>query len=250
MEQVLSRQEKVIRGNTDTGLLKLLALLFMICDHAGKIFFPQIPEMRLIGRIAFPLYGWCMAVGAEYTKDMPKYALRIAVIGLVSQPLYMAALNHTWAEPNIFLTLLLALGGIYGIQEKKYFSHIWGPILAVIMGAVLAPDYGWRGVFFVMLLYAARKDRCALFVAFLAFSLYWGTSSSPVTNLFGWPLPIPTSPNLSGLFSSFFRLQGMVWLALPLILFQTKTHLRLSKWFGYAAYPLHLALLWLVGQLV
>ncbi|MBQ3095263.1 MAG: fimbrial assembly protein, partial [Clostridia bacterium] len=51
---------KPIAGNTNTGLLKWLALIFMFLDHAGKMCFPGVPEMRILGRIAFPLYCWCL----------------------------------------------------------------------------------------------------------------------------------------------------------------------------------------------
>ena len=43
--------------NRDTNLLKLVAMLTMLCDHAGKMLFPQYPVMRIIGRIAFPIYA-------------------------------------------------------------------------------------------------------------------------------------------------------------------------------------------------
>ena len=48
--------KKSLAGNTATGWLKILALLFMFCDHAGKMLLPNVPEMRMLGRIAFPLY--------------------------------------------------------------------------------------------------------------------------------------------------------------------------------------------------
>lgn len=45
-----------IRGNLDTGLLKIIALVCMIIDHAGVRLLGNATEWRLIGRIAFPLY--------------------------------------------------------------------------------------------------------------------------------------------------------------------------------------------------
>ena len=53
-----------VRTNRDTGLIRLLACLFMLVDHAGKMLFPDIPEMRLIGRLAFPMFAYGVAVGA------------------------------------------------------------------------------------------------------------------------------------------------------------------------------------------
>lgn len=270
MTQARTLRPVTIQGNTDTSFLKLLALIFMITDHVGATLFPQIFELRLIGRIAFPLYAWCLVVGSEYTRDAWRYAMRIALIGLLSQPFFMGALHHGWPEfqafllqgnllaafgvffsqPNIFLTLLLGLLGIIAIQKKWYFSHIWGPVLAVAMGAILGPDYGWKGVLFVLVLYAARKSRGGLFGAFIAYCLFWGAGGTANTIFFGWQLPLPRNGNLSSIIKAFLQTQTMAWMAAPLMIFPTKTHWKLPKWLGYSAYPLHLALLWLVEVLI
>ncbi len=242
MSHGLAPRQVNIQGNTDTSFLKLLALVFMIIDHSGKMLFPQIHELRLLGRIAFPLYAWCLVVGSEYTRNEWRYALRIAVIGLVSQPFFMAGLGHTWTEPNIFLTLLLGLLGIIALKEKQYFSHIWGPVLVLVLGAILNPDYGWKGVFFVLILYGARKSRSALAVTFLTFCLFWGSGGANTT-FFGWTLPMPDNPDVAAMITPFLRTQTMAWMALPLMVFPTNTHWKLPKWLGYSAYPLHLAIL-------
>ena len=72
-----------IRGNLDTGLLKIIALVCMIIDHAGVRLLGNATEWRLIGRIAFPLYLWCMVVGACYTHSPARYALRLLAVGLI-----------------------------------------------------------------------------------------------------------------------------------------------------------------------
>ena len=56
-------------ANTDTGLLKLIALACMIVDHVGAVFFPGAMEWRVLGRTAFPLYIWCAVVGCCYTRN-------------------------------------------------------------------------------------------------------------------------------------------------------------------------------------
>ena len=66
-------KKAAVAGNQATGLLKLLALLFMCCDHAGKILAPGVLEWRMLGRLALPLYAWCLVVGACYTRSMGKY---------------------------------------------------------------------------------------------------------------------------------------------------------------------------------
>ena len=40
----------------------------MFIDHSGKVIFANNQDMRLLGRIAFPIYIWCMIVGLERTR--------------------------------------------------------------------------------------------------------------------------------------------------------------------------------------
>jgi len=234
--------ERRIAGNQATGFLKVAALVFMLCDHLGKMVFPNIPEMRMLGRIAFPLYAWCLVVGFCYTRSVPKYMLRLLLVGLVSQPLYMLALNHTWREPNIFLTLLLALGGLWGMREKRWLSQLWAPALALTLAVALRCDYGWRGVALIWMLYAARTSRPALAAVMAAFCLYWGTSSSAVNALFGLSLHVPGAI-LPTLLQPWLRLQALAILALPLILWRCPIRWKIPSWLGYALYPAHLLLI-------
>ena len=41
-----------IRTNNDAGLLRLIACVCMCIDHAGKMLFPELTWMRLVGRLA------------------------------------------------------------------------------------------------------------------------------------------------------------------------------------------------------
>lgn len=52
----------------NSNQLKLLALLTMTVDHIGVHLFPQYPILRIIGRLAFPIYAYCIAEGCVHTK--------------------------------------------------------------------------------------------------------------------------------------------------------------------------------------
>ena len=235
--------KNTIAGNTNTGLLKWIALIFMFIDHAGKMCFPTLPEMRILGRIAFPLYCWCMVVGAANTRSFPKYLLRIALVGIVSQPLYMVALHHPWTKFNIFLTLFVALLGLWGLRAKKFLSHIWAPVLALILGHFLSVDYGWKGILLMYLLWAVKDSRAGIAAVMLPFCLFWGSGSSAVYSLFGWNFAAFLRTPLGTLAAPFLKLQGLALLALPLMLWNLPGRVRLPKWVGYAIYPAHLVLL-------
>lgn len=245
----MNREKPVIAGNTSTGWLKLIALVFMCCDHFGKMLFGNLPELRLLGRIAFPLYCWCMVIGICYTKCPWKYILRVAVVGLISQPLNMLALNHTWTEPCVFLTLTLGLCALWGMREKRFFSHIWAPVLCMLLAVITKTDYGWRGILLMIFLYMAKDSRGGIAAAMVGIALFWGTFSSNVSTLFGFEFAdLYFIPGLKTILPSFLRLQTFMLLALPLMLIRIPRayDLRMPRWVGYAVYPLHLIVLYLL----
>ncbi len=232
-------------GNEDTGLLKLLAIFFMIVDHAGVAFFPQYSEFRVLGRIAFPLFAWCAVVGCCYTRNIWRYALRLLLVGILAQPCYMLGMGHTWKQLNVFATLLCGVLAIAGIREKRFGSHIWGPVLALLCGCAFEMDYGWKGIAFMLVLYGCRERKAAIAAGMTAFCLFWGGNTFRVSSFLGVPLPQTLSflPNGRQLLSAVFQVQFFAILALPLILIPMKRRLLLPKGFFYAAYPVHLLII-------
>ena len=239
--------------NKDHGLLRLVAMVTMLIDHIGVVFFPGVLELRIIGRIAFPLFCWGIVTGFHHTRDWRRYALRLLVFGLIAQPFYMLALNHTWMQWNVLATLLLGLLSIAGIRARRFYSHLWAPLLCLIFASVQQMDYGWRGVLLIQLMYLASGSRGGLAAMFTAFCLYWGVQSSEVSTLFGLRIRPAAGGPLSGaafMAFSFIRLQGLALLALPFMVFQTNTGQKVPRWLNYAMYPGHLLLLWLLRQVL
>ncbi len=243
MNDALTLRQDKLQGNTDTSLLKILALFFMLIDHVGARILTGVTELRIIGRMAFPLYAWCLVVGSVKTRNPWKYALRLLLLAVISQPLYMLGLQHTWRELNILFTLTIGLLAIIGIREKFCFSQFWAPALCYLLLGYLQVDYGWKGLTFILVLYLARESRGGMIAAFLAYAMFWGTSSASVRTLFGWRLPFLDWEGVNQPLNALFRLQGMVWLSLPLIVIPMRTGIKMPKWLGYALYPLHLVLL-------
>ncbi len=248
-------------GSHATGILKLTALFFMIVDHLGAVVFTGVPELRILGRIAFPLYCWCLVVGFHYTRSAPKYLGRILLTGILVQPLYAEVMNHRINSPNLFIayyqklpsvffTLFLGLAAVWAVREKKYLSHLWGPVLCLILVTVIKADYGWKGVLFILLLYAARTTRPAIAAVMISYFLFWGAGYSVTSSLFGVPLNIGGLPDfLSRPLSAFLRLETYGLLSLPLILIPLRKNVRLPVWLSYCIYPAHLLLVWAVKLL-
>ncbi len=234
-------------GNTATIALKLIALFFMFIDHSGKVLFNNLQEMRILGRIAFPIYAWCLVVGLCYTRWVPRYLFRILLTGLISQPLYNIVMGHTWAQPNIFFTLFLGLCAMWGMKEKKWGSQIWAPAAAMALATVFNVDYGWKGVLLFMLLWAVRDSRPGIAAVMVAYFMFWGRFYTVTKTLMGFPVNLDVLPAfLSDPLSSFLRMEAYALLSLPFILIRFPRDVKLPRWVGYAVYPAHLLLILLL----
>ncbi|MHA1898537.1 MAG: TraX family protein, partial [Promethearchaeota archaeon] len=56
----------------------------MVFDHIGAVLYPRI-ILRIIGRLAFPIFAFLIVEGYERTRDPKKYLLRLFLWGMVSQ---------------------------------------------------------------------------------------------------------------------------------------------------------------------
>ena len=130
---VKERRGGELAGNLDTSFLKVLALCFMFIDHLGAAVLPRVGELRMIGRMALPLYAWCLVVGSVKTHNALRYALRLLGLAVLSQPLYMMALNHTWTDLNILFLLFIAQVALQGIRTRFMGSQIWVPALCYVL---------------------------------------------------------------------------------------------------------------------
>ena len=135
-----------LKTNLDTDFLKLIAIISMTIDHVGGNLFPQYPVFRWIGRLAFPIFAYCLTVGLLYTHDIKKYLLRLGAFALISQPFYIFA-SHPWdwrtewMNMNIFFTLLVSLLAMWGLHTKKW----WLFTAMFLLASLVNFDYSGRG---------------------------------------------------------------------------------------------------------
>ena len=249
----MSETEKK-RGLSGSAI-KIIAIVAMLIDHIGAVFFPQYRVLRCIGRIAFPIYAYCLAAGCIYTHDMRRYVLRLFVLSLLAQPIYVTAMGHqsmlsyNWAlygfrperllahyfcKPSILYTLLAGALLIWTIRDKKYiltllvFAAVW-----YLQGKL---DYGLNGVLLMLLFYVFIDRPAVSFVWVAAFMLWWGLPGFQNAIVPGTSF----SPN-----TQFYAL-----LALPFIYAPFNTGTRINKYVFYAFYPAHLLGIYLARMLL
>lgn len=166
---------------TSTGL-KWIAVITMMIDHIGAVFFPHdlFPSMivlRIIGRIAFPIFAYLIVEGYLHTKDVKKYALRLFGFALISEvPFDLAFYGEPFylGHQNVFWTLLLGLLGIWAYDRFKKQEGIPAFFVFFLFGIcafLMLTDYHLFGVLMIALLYVYHEKQQAGMWIFLINSL-------------------------------------------------------------------------------
>lgn len=60
-------------------VIKLIAIITMLCDHSGDAILGRFSFLNVIGRIAFPLFCFQIVIGYKHTKNVNKYFLRLFI---------------------------------------------------------------------------------------------------------------------------------------------------------------------------
>lgn len=245
-------EKKGISGST----IKIIAIVTMLIDHIGATIlgryimmsgFMEIAAssdvnainrwlmengtlyniyqiMRMIGRVAFPIFCFLLVEGFLRTRDVKKYALRLGAFALISEIPFNLALTSRVTElqyQNVYFTLLIGLLTmmVFDKIEKREWvrpAKLFLCGIAVVAGAVLAEllrtDYGAIGVLCILVLYIFRNRKPLQIIA--------GCIS------FLWEITAPLA-------------------FIPIAFYNGKRGLRL-KYIFYVFYPLHLLVLYLI----
>ena len=165
--------------------LKILAMISMLIDHTGMVLFPQMQGLRVLGRLAFPLYCFLLAEGAVHTSNSKRYLGRLLGFALLSEIPFDLAVNLStnsilkghvleFTSQNVFFTLaigMIVLTVLEGLRVLQ-IDTILKTILIVgvtALGAALAyalhTDYGAIGVLAICTAYGFRNQKKELRMA-------------------------------------------------------------------------------------
>lgn len=160
--------------------LKLIAMLSMIIDHVGYIFFPNVLFLRGFGRLAFPIFCFLLVEGFFHTKNQLSYFKRLLFFAFLSELPFDLALHNSfldWQHQNVFFTLALGLSSIFFLEEmtiKKSYSLLL--FLNFIIAYFLNCDYGIGGILLILIFYKAKESPFIYFVlSALIYYLFFNT---------------------------------------------------------------------------
>ena len=145
--------------------LKLLAMLAMTADHIGAVFFPEIPLLRWIGRLAMPVLCFFIGEGLRHTRSPRRYLLRLTGFALLSElPFDLAFYGGIeWGHQNVYFTLALGLLALWAIQSRGMEGWLLA-LTAALAAELLGCDYGMYGGLLILLLdrfHRARSEQLA-----------------------------------------------------------------------------------------
>lgn len=153
-----SNREGLPNVLTSYDLLKSLAILLVVIDHIGSIFFPENYWFRAVGRGCIPI--WCFLIGYSTSRDL-------------SAPIWVWTLLLTLtsfvAGAGIFpLTILvtfiisrLILNSLARVMFQDWESLLYGTFLLVILTipTMVISDYGSAALLLVLCGYALRHEK-------------------------------------------------------------------------------------------
>ncbi|MBO4392596.1 MAG: hypothetical protein J5816_04755, partial [Clostridia bacterium] len=142
-------------------ILKLIAILAMVCDHAGAELFPSMLWLRAIGRLTMPIMSYFAAVGYNKTRSVPKYLLRLGIFAIISEPCYYLLFQD---HSNVIITIFLGVASLYTADIlKRKTKHEWTAVFpyiaACIAATLLNSDWSWSGVLFIIAFHYAGDNK-------------------------------------------------------------------------------------------
>ena len=216
--------------------LQLIAIITMIIDHVGLFLCGNDLGMRLVGRLAMPLFCFMLAEGFLHTKGKRwKYFGRLAIFALISQ-LPFDLLSNSAVSPirlNVMFTLATGFAAMALIEYGKW--AVIGLPIFFIVAEYLHMDYCAYGI--------------AMIVGFYLISKFLGKKKQKIWRWLAYIITFFTSTTIyvaaKQNATQLFALLAII----PIILYNGKLGKRLPKWFGYIFYPAHLLAIFIIKSL-
>lgn len=219
------------------NLLKIIAVISMLVDHIGAVFFKEYLIFRIMGRIAFPIFAYFIAEGYYYTKSKPKYVTKLLFFAIVSQVPYYFLFN-TYSL-NILFTFLLSILLMYLFEKvvaAKYdkdiniFNFILANVVVLVISAFNFIDYGYLGVLLPLAVFVFKQNKKWQFIAILSILLTLSVSIA-----------------INDLSNFYYYMQFFSLLAVPILYFYNGNKGKYNlKYFFYSFYLFHLVVLLII----
>ena len=269
--------------------IKVLALSLMTLDHVAKfmIFYQVAPEaanvLQIVGRLGFPLFILMIAEGVRHTHHFGKYILRLSILGvavLLGQIIIHYCFMDIYGFYSPIIDLILVALTLYFVKQwnKKSFLALIPVSIIVLSFVVNAIEIRdnieiWWFPFYLRSgynIYALLLGLCFYFAPMLT-KLIIRNFGNGVENLEGTHFErlVINTVMIFGLFLATLiiyllallpggdvydiAIQSYSGCAAGIIFFYSGKLGYNKKWFKYGSYvyfPLHIAIIFVIFQLI
>ncbi len=250
-------------GGLTSDSLRMMAVVFMLCDHLWASVIPGNRWLTDIGRLAFPIFAFMVSEGYIHTSNPKKYLKRLLVFAFISEIPFNLFYSGSVVDPfnqNVLFTFVWGLLAIMQIDKIKHsiiFTDNKKPAIALkpILKAVLMillislgakftfTDYKFLGYLTVVMFYVFRGFPfawlCQL-AAMILLNLTWFKGEILLIELFGRVLEIPNQAYR--IFALLF-----IWLYNGK---RKKSGGKFSRYAFYIFYPAHMLALYFIQQII
>jgi len=280
-----------------SDIIKKIAMFCMLIDHIGvgiieKLYVVTLDAdrarmlininqvLRAVGRIAFPIFCYQIAVGILRTRNRMKYVMRMLLFAFISEipfDLLNAGRVLDMSYQNVMITLFLgtvtvicmdffeekldvrrlcakaagntaiAKAGGNTVIAKATINTVIATVFCLI-AELLKTDYGAKGVILIVLFYFTKRE-CEAEAYISEASKMLIVEILFMLEVFVITLLRSKSMNATITYCTF---EVYALLAFPLILADTGERKGgvLLKWAGYVFYPAHMLIIYLISLIV
>lgn len=222
--------------------LKALAIVCMTADHVSIVFSGVLPfgwqcALQAVGGVTFPIMAFLLTEGYRYTSDIRRYAFRLGIFALVAEIPYGFFLwggSGAYGAGDVLFTLLIGLVLLYLYDHLDNRPVFWSLFLAGLCISYVC-DWGVIGPIVILLFHILKGPRQRIFVPIVL--LVVGLGIPEFMAVLGG--------DLSALPSALYALVGCSLAGVFLLGYRGQRG-HSMKWFFYAYYPLHIAVIGLV----
>lgn len=263
--------------------IKTIALITMTLDHVGAyqtLSFDQTFNewLRIIGRIAAPLFLFMVVESLHHTHNKAKYILRLYSAGVIIEFLNRIIEKATGTKgfgntlPMLFYTSLFIFYIEYIINNRKNIRRtcIAGcglviPLLFYVLNVIL-PRYGLSEIWYAISLFFPSPFKVDYSVLFILMGISWYFINNKaidcimlaILSLLCFLVPancffvIPSvwfAPAVFNIFELFVDTQWCMCLAIPFIFFYNGEKGHSLKYLFYIYYPVHVYFLFFIAYI-
>ena len=172
--------------------------------------------MRNIGRIAFPIFCFCIIEGYYHTSDVKKYILRLFIFALISEVPFDLAVNSGGIfginHQNVFFTLCIGLCMIYIVDNASsgIFMKLFAIGAACLTARMLRTDYDMFGIIQILTFYVLRNNRIGRIICITVLNTLYGQPAGALSLLFTECYNGKRGFNIKYLMYAFYPVQFMI----------------------------------------